>query len=105
LSSYIFFVTVPNIEEGKKIGRMLIEKKKAACVNIIENIFSIYEWKGKIEEDRESLLIIKTTEEKSDQVIKMISELHSYDVPECIGVRIEKGLKKYLDWIGEVTNS
>ena len=59
---YIFFVTVPNIEEGKKIANFLVESKLAACVNIVQNIFSIYWWKGNIERENELLLIIKTTE-------------------------------------------
>ena len=66
MSFYIFLVTVPNFEEGKKIAKILVENKLVACVNIIQKVFSVYWWKEKIEEDNENLLIIKTTEEKSD---------------------------------------
>lgn len=100
---FIFYVTVPNLEEGKKIGKSLVENKLAACVNIVDKVHSIYEWQGKIEEDTEFLLIIKTTSELSDRVIDKIEEIHSYDVPECIGFKIERGSKPYLDWIGHVT--
>jgi len=102
MSQYIFLVTVPTIEEGKKIARILVENKLAACVNIIQNIFSIYKWKGNIEEDNEHILLIKTTDEKCEIIIQKINEIHSYDTPECIGFKIEKGSEKYLNWIKEV---
>jgi periplasmic divalent cation tolerance protein len=102
MSKYIFIVTVGDIEEGKNIARNLVENKLAACVNIIPNITSIYEWKGVIEEDNEYILFIKTIEEKSDKLIQKIQELHSYDEPECIALKIEKGSQGYLNWIEDV---
>jgi periplasmic divalent cation tolerance protein len=99
---YLFIVTVPNIEEGQFIAKYLVENKLAACVNIIKNIISIYRWKGKIEEDNEHLLFIKSTEEKSEAIIQSICEIHSYSEPECIGLKIEKGSEKYLNWIKDV---
>ena len=101
-NSFLFLVTVPNMEEGKKIARILVENKLAACVNIVPGICSIYEWKEKIEEDDELLLIIKTTEKRSDQIIEKVLENHPYEVPECIGFRIERGSESYLKWIGEI---
>lgn len=102
MNYYIFFVTVPNIEEGKKIGKFLIENHFAACVNIIQNILSIYEWKDHIEEDNEHLLIIKSTEKHTQVIIDKINEIHSYETPECIGFKIEKGSEKYLNWIQSI---
>ncbi len=102
MSFFIFLVTVPNIEEGKKIARYLVENKFAACVNIVQNVFSIYEWKGKIEQENEHILVIKTTSEKSDLIPQKINEIHSYETPECIAIKIEKGSEKYLNWIKEV---
>lgn len=102
MNCYIFFVTVPNVEEGKKIATILVETKLAACVNIIQNIFSIYRWKGKIEEDNEHLLLIKTIEENNTKIIQKVKELHSYSEPECVGFKIEKGSETYLDWIKEM---
>ncbi|MHA1986690.1 MAG: divalent-cation tolerance protein CutA [Promethearchaeota archaeon] len=101
---YLFTVTVPNIEEGKKIARILVETKLAACVNIIKDITSVYRWKGEIQDDVEHLLLIKTTEDKSESLIQKIIELHSYSVPECIGFRVEKGSQKYLNWIKDVVD-
>lgn len=102
MSYFLFIVTVPNLEEGKKIGRVLVEEKLAACANIVKDIFSIYEWKDKIMEDTEHLMFIKTTEENSDKIIQKIEEIHSYDTPEIIGLKIEKGSQKYLNWIKDV---
>lgn len=98
---YIFLVTVPNIEEGKKIANLLVESRLAACVNILPNVFSIYRWKGNIEREEELLLIIKTTERNFDLIIQKVREIHSYSNPECIAFKIEKGSKMYLDWISE----
>ena len=97
----IFFVIVPNLDKGKEIALALVKNKLAACVNIVQNVISIYKWKGNVEEDAESLLIIKTKEEKSDLLIKKINELHNYEIPECIGFKIEKGSDNYLNWIRE----
>ena len=102
MSYYIFLVTVPTIEEGKKIAKNLVENKIAACVNIVQNVYSIYRWKEKVEEDNEHLLLIKTTEEKSNLVIQKINEIHSYKIPECIAFKIEKGSDKYLRWLRDV---
>jgi len=99
MNFYIFIVTVPNIEEGKKIARILVEGKIAACVNIIQNITSIYRWKDNIQEENEHLMIIKTTARNRNSVIQKINEFHSYEIPECIGFKIEIGSEKYLNWI------
>ncbi len=95
----IFYVTVPNMELGEFLAEGLVSGKLAACVNIISKIKSIYQWKGKIEKDNEFLLLIKTSEEKADQLIEFIKKNHTYDVPECIGVKIDKGSDTYMKWI------
>ncbi|MBY8981957.1 MAG: divalent-cation tolerance protein CutA [Candidatus Lokiarchaeota archaeon] len=104
MTNYIYFSTVSSEEEAKKIATYLVENKVVACVNIINNIASIYTWEGKMEQSKEHLLIIKTSEEKSDELIHTIESLHSYDTPECIGIKIEKGSQKYLKWIKDVVN-
>ncbi len=101
---YLFTVTVPNIEEGKKIAGSLVESRLAACVQIIKDISSVYRWKGEIQEDNEHLLLIKTTEDNSESIIQKINEIHSYDIPECIGFKVEKGSQKYLNWIKDVVD-
>src|SRR6266567_41804 len=96
----IVLTTAGSQEEAGKIARHLVEHKLAACVNIIPGIESVYRWKGKVESAREWLLLIKTTAEKFSQVRDAISELHSYDLPECIALAIEDGSPDYLAWIG-----
>ncbi|MHA1282851.1 MAG: divalent-cation tolerance protein CutA [Promethearchaeota archaeon] len=102
---YVYFITTGNLNEAKKIARVLVEEKIAACVNIVQNIISIYEWKGNIEEDNEFLLILKTNGVKGELLEKRIKKLHSYEVPECIGFKIEKGSEKYLKWVNDVLSS
>ncbi len=103
MSYMLFFSTVPNLELGKKIANALVEQKIAACVNIVPNVISIYEWKEKIEEDNELILIIKSKSEHAKELIEKIKEIHSYEVPECIGIEIKEGSKHYLDWIEKIT--
>lgn len=100
--SYVFYVTVPSLDEGKRISSLLVEEKLVACVNIIKNILSIYRWKGKVEEETEHLLLIKTTEKNSEKLIRKIEEIHSYETPECIGFKIDKGSNDYLKWLNRV---
>ncbi|MFQ5800605.1 MAG: divalent-cation tolerance protein CutA [Candidatus Hydrothermarchaeales archaeon] len=96
-------VTTSGVEESKKIGKKVVEERLAACANIITNITSFYWWKGKLEEDAESILLLKTKKENADRLIQRVKELHSYENPAIITIPIEKGSKIYLDWIGEET--
>ena len=95
----VVFVTVPNKETAEKIARSLIEARLAACVNIVDGLKSVYWWQGKIEEDNELLLIIKTRIEVFEELVLKIRELHPYSVPEIIGLPIIAGSKDYIDWL------
>ncbi|HIP34606.1 MAG TPA: divalent-cation tolerance protein CutA [Methanothermococcus okinawensis] len=97
----IVFITVPNLEVGEKIGNTLVEKKLAACVNIIPEIKSVYFWKGNVENDNEHLLIIKTRKDKFKSLEKKIKEIHPYEVPEIVAIPIVLGSTDYLNWIDE----
>lgn len=90
-------------KEADQLGKKLLEEKLIACVNIISNITSHYWWKGKIESDRESLLIMKTKESLVDGLISRIRELHSYDVPEILVLDVVQGNPDYLRWVEEST--
>ncbi len=97
------FVTVPSYDKGREIAKFLLEKKLCACVNVISKVSSFYWWEGKIEEDEEALLIIKTREELFEKLKEAVLDVHPYDVPEIISIPIQKGYKKYLDWIEKET--
>lgn len=95
----IVYVTSPNQEIAKQIAKGLVSGKLAACVNIIPNVNSVYEWEGKIIEDTEVLMMIKTTSCKVEELTKFVVDNHPYDLPEVISVLIENGNNAYLNWI------
>jgi periplasmic divalent cation tolerance protein len=97
----IVLTTAGSEQEAEKIARHLVEHRLAACVNILPNVTSVYRWKDQVEEAREWLLIIKTTAGVFAQVRQAISDLHSYELPECICLTIEDGSLNYLQWIAE----
>lgn len=96
----IVLTTAGTKEEAENIARALLERKLAACVNVVA-IDSIYRWKGKVESSPEHLLIIKTTAKAFDGVRTAIEELSTYDLPECIQLPIEAGSQAYLKWIDD----
>jgi len=97
----IVLTTSGSQEEARKIAHALVEQKIAACVNIIPGVESVYRWEGKVESAQEWLLIIKTIEPACERLRKVLSELHSYEVPECVVLGIQDGSPAYLRWIGE----
>ncbi len=97
----IVLTTAGSEQEARKIAHSLVERRLAACVNIVPQVTSIYRWQGKIEEAQEWLLVVKTTAAAFGKVREAIAELHSYDVPECICLTIEDGSPNYLEWIAE----
>lgn len=97
----VIFVTSANKEEAEKIASGLIQEKLAACVNIIENVRSIFWWQGKADNACEVLLVIKTRRQLMNKLMKKVKSLHSYEVPEIIALPIISGDKKYLKWIDE----
>src|SRR6267143_6948145 len=92
--------TCGSAEEARRIAQELIERRLAACVNIAPQIESVYRWKGEVETATEWLLIIKTTADAFDRLREALSELHSYELPECIEIAVEEGSASYLVWIG-----
>jgi periplasmic divalent cation tolerance protein len=97
----IVLTTAGSEEEARKIARHLVERRLAACVNIVSRITSLYRWKDKVEEEGEWLLIIKTTGPAFNEVRTALADLHSYELPECICLAVEDGSTNYLQWIGE----
>lgn len=97
----VIFVTASSGKEAENIANRLIEKKLAACVNIIGNLKSIFWWEGKADTAKEVLLIIKSRKSKLPAIIKQVKSLHSYKVPEIIALPIIAGEKNYLRWLNE----
>ncbi len=101
----VVLTTAGSVEEANKIADALVQRRLAACTNVVGPISSVYRWKGKVEHAQEWLLVLKTTAEVVDAVGDAIKDLHSYELPECVALPIESGSEAYLEWVGEnVTN-
>lgn len=97
----VCYVTAPDEKIAKNLAHGIVGKQFAACVNIIPAITSVYSWEGKINEDSEVMMIIKTRRSRVDDLSKFIRDNHPYSVAEVISVPIENGNAPYLDWIGK----
>lgn len=104
MESIVVYITTPNEDEAANIAKTLVEERLAGCVNILKGVRSIYRWQGKIEDDSEALMIIKTQRMLFDSLQKRVKEIHSYTVPEIIAMPIVDGSSDYLSWLKEVTS-
>lgn len=103
MENIVVFITASSEDEASKIAQTLVEARLAGCVNIVRNIRSIYNWQGKIEDELEVLMIVKTQQSLFDKLSKKVKELHSYTVPEIIAMPIVEGSEDYLKWLKEIT--
>ena len=99
----IAYVTARDMEEAKRIGETIVREKLAACANIIPSMESIYWWKGNIENDKETVILLKTKKLLAGKLIKRVKELHSYETPCVDIIPVAQGNKDYFRWIEEVT--
>jgi len=99
LTYIVLLITAGSIEEAQRISRALLEQKKVACVNIVPQISSLFWWQGKIDSESEVLLLAKTKASKLPEILDLVREIHSYDVPEVIALPILDGNREYLEWI------
>jgi periplasmic divalent cation tolerance protein len=99
------YMTAGNTEEAKKIGKELVSAGLAACVNILDNMNSIYIWDGQLQEDSEVVMIAKTTENRVPQLVEKVKSLHSYDCPCIVSLPVLSGNPAFLDWIVEKVES
>ena len=100
MSSIIFaYIVCKNKSEAKKIGKVLLQGKLAACVNIFDKMNSMYWWKGKIEEANETVLIAKTTKILFPKLLKRVKSVHSYEVPCILQISVTNGNKEYVNWL------
>jgi len=99
MSYNIVIMTASSREEAVKIIRTLLEERLIACGNVIDSVSSFFWWKGKIEEEKEALVIMKSHGNLFKKLSKRVQELHSYDVPEILALPILDGSASYLDWM------
>jgi periplasmic divalent cation tolerance protein len=99
----VVLITTPTIIEARAIGKKLVKEKLAACANIIPRIESVFFWQGRIRQEREILIVVKTQRAVFGRLVKRVKSLHSYTVPEIIALSITRGSKDYLRWIREST--
>ena len=98
---FVVFITAPR-GKGKEIARRLVEERLAACVNIV-GVESVYWWQGKVEEDREDLLVVKTSAERMGELVRRVREIHPYEVPEIVALPVAACLGDYCKWVREET--
>ncbi len=99
----VVLVTTPTPERAAEIARALVDERLAACGNVVPGLRSIYRWEGKVQDEAEALLVLKTTRARFDALRERILALHPYQVPEVIALAIEAGSAPYLAWIAAET--
>lgn len=97
--SFLLFSTCPDGDCAASIARALVEERLAACVQQLGPVLSTYRWQGQIHQDNEVQLVIKTSGDRLQAAMARLTELHPYELPECIAVEAQSGLPAYLDWI------
>ena len=95
----IVFCTIDSKDAARPIARQLVETQLAACVSIIDNLTSIYKWEGQLEEDREVLMVMKTSSDRLAALMEKLQKIHPYDVPEILAWPVERGQQAYVDWV------
>ncbi len=99
----VVLVTLPDVDAACVMARRVVQEGLAACGNVIPGLISVYRWEGEVQEDSEALVVFKTTEEALPNLMRRVTELHTYEVPEFLALPITDGLDPYLRWIvGEV---
>ena len=104
INTEVIFVTVPDQATAKSIAKILVADKLVACVNVIPSIESIYFWENKIQEDSEALMIMKSLQNKREQLEHRLNELHPYEVPEFVSISPEYVSEAYQKWLGGYLN-
>jgi periplasmic divalent cation tolerance protein len=100
----MIYITAPNRNAALKMARELVENRLVACANVLDGATSFYWWEGKVQEDREAVLIAKTTSEKTSTVINKIMEVHEYVCPCIVALPIAEGNPAFLEWIRSETS-
>ena len=96
---YVILVTAPTDTEAATMARTLVEERLVACVNLLPALRSIYRWEGAVEEEGETLMILKSARERLGEVRDRVIELHPYDEPEFLALEVAEGSESYLNWV------
>jgi periplasmic divalent cation tolerance protein len=99
----VVFVTTQNRRDAVRIARAVVNKKLAACGNVVTSVTSIFRWKGQVQNSREALLIMKTSPRRYSALARLVRSMHSYEVPEIIALTVEMGFDPYLEWVHRET--
>jgi len=99
------YITASDKDEAVAIGKALVTDRLAACANVFDGVRSLYRWEGKVQDDQEAVLILKTRAELVDAVTNRVKELHSYDVPCIVSWPIQDGNSEYLSWLHAETEA
>ena len=103
MSLSLVYMTAGSPEEADVLARMLVERRLAACANVIDGMRSVYWWEGTIEEGREAMLVAKTRTDLVDELTRAVKAIHSYEVPCVVAVPLEGGNPDFLNWIYDET--
>jgi len=104
MTELFVYITVGTMHDAQTIAESLVQKRLAACVNLLPSMESVYRWQGKIERDAEVVLIAKTTNERFDALAVETRRLHPYACPCVVGMPITHGTADYLTWIRDQTS-
>jgi len=101
----VVLVTAPDSDTAARIARRLVEERWIACANLVPGVRSIYRWEGRVEEDAEVLLVLKTRADRCEALAARVKALHPYEVPEVIALPVVAGSGAYLDWVVEAVGA
>ena len=99
----VVLVTAPTAEVAAGLARALVEARLAACGNVVPGLRSIYRWEGRVHDESEALLVLKTTRDRFEALRDEVLRLHPYDVPEVLALPVEAGAARYLAWVAGET--
>ena len=94
---------VPDPAAGKRLARALLDERLIACANVVPGVTSLYRWQGEVREEGESLVVMKTRAELVPRLVARIPELHPYELPEVLALRVDHGLPAYCRWVLDET--
>ena len=102
-NAHVVFSTIGQEEKAEELARSLVNEHLAACVNIVGGVTSVYRWQGQVVTEREWILIIKTSSDMMESLLRRLRELHPYEVPEAISLHVDHGYLPYLEWLEKET--